>query len=208
MNWGAFLTALGVVFVAELGDKTQLAVVTQVCKFRRPWAVFAGASLALALVTVLGAVVGQALGQLVPQDIVRSVAAGAFLLMGMLMGGQAWRSWSRSDSPLVEACDTAGSDESSQAASRWCWQAFGATVGLLFVAEMGDKTQLAVLGLAGQSSSAWAVFLGGSLALIAVTALGVLGGEALCRLVPERTMLWVSAATFTVVGALMASGVG
>lgn len=206
MSWSAFLTALGLVFVAELGDKTQLAVVTQVCKSRRPWPVFVGASLALALVTVVGAMAGQALGRLVPQDIVRSVAVGAFLLMGVLMGTRAWRS--RADKPLLEACNAAGSKESTRAEGGWCWQVFGATLVLLFVAEMGDKTQLAVLGLAGESSSAWAVFLGGSLALIGVTALGVLGGEALCRLVPERTMLWVSAAAFIVVGALMACGLG
>lgn len=204
LNWSAFLTALGVVFVAELGDKTQLAVVTQVCKFRRPWAVFAGASLALTLVTILAAAAGQALGHLIPQDIVRGVAVGAFLVMGVLVGRQALRS--RSDGPLLEECETPGSEDSTQSESRWCWQAFGASLGLLFVAEMGDKTQLAVLSLAGQSSSAWAVFLGGALALTGVTALGVLGGEALCRLIPERALLWVSAGAFVVVAVLMAWG--
>lgn len=204
LNWSGFLTALGVVFVAELGDKTQLAVVTQVCKFRRPWAVFAGASLGLALVTILGAGVGRVLGHLVPQDIVRAVAAGAFLVMGALMGRQAWRAGSRRSLP--EACDTSGSENSTQSESGWSWQAFGATLGLLFVAEMGDKTQLAVLSLAGQAGSAWAVFVGGTLALVGVTALGVLGGEGLCRLMPERTLLWVSAAAFVVIALLMASG--
>jgi putative Ca2+/H+ antiporter (TMEM165/GDT1 family) len=77
----------------------------------------------------------------------------------------------------------------------------------LFVAELGDKTQLTVLSLAGQYGSTWAVFLGGSLALTGVTALGVLGGEALCRLIPQQTLLWISAAAFVVMGALMAFGV-
>lgn len=205
MNWSAFLTALGLVFVAELGDKTQLAVVAQVCRFRRPWPVFAGASLGLALVTFLGAAVGQALGLLVPHDIVRALAAGAFLVMGVLMGRHALTT--PPTEVRVEACRTAGTADSPAAEGGWCWYAFGGTLGLLFLAEMGDKTQLAVLSLAGQASSAWAVFLGGALALTGVTALGVLGGEALCRLIPERMLLWVSAATFIVIGALMASGV-
>ena len=46
MDWNVLLSTFGLVFVAELGDKTQLAVVTQTCKYRRPWAVFLGASLA------------------------------------------------------------------------------------------------------------------------------------------------------------------
>ena len=192
--------------MAELGDKTQLAVVAQVCRFRRPWPVFAGASLGLALVTFVGAAVGQALGLVVPPSIVRALAAGAFLVMGGLMGRQALMT-----SPTevgLEACRTAGAADSREAEGGWCWHVFGGTLGLLFLAEMGDKTQLAVLSLAGQAGSALAVFLGGVLALTGVTALGVLGGEALCRLIPERVLLWLSAVTFTVVGALIASGVG
>lgn len=205
VNWSAFLTALGVVFVAELGDKTQLAVVAQVCRFRRPWPVFAGASLGLALVTFLGAAVGQAFAFLVPVDVVRALAAGAFLVMGVLIGRQALKT-----SPTevrVEECRTAGAAVLPEEEGGWCWHVFGGTLGLLFLAEMGDKTQLAVLSLAGQASSAGAVFLGGALALTGVTALGVLGGEALCRLIPASVLLWLSAATFIVVGALMVSGV-
>ena len=60
MDWHVLLSTFGLIFVAELGDKTQLAVVTQVCRHSRPWAVFLGASLALAAVTALGAIGGQA----------------------------------------------------------------------------------------------------------------------------------------------------
>jgi putative Ca2+/H+ antiporter (TMEM165/GDT1 family) len=204
MNWSAFLTALGLVFVAELGDKTQLAVVTQVCTHRRPWAVFGGASLALTLVTAVGAAGGEALGRLVPQDVLQAVAAGAFVVMGLLVARQA--SKAERNALWVSVCEAPRDEAPGCGNSWWSWHAFGSTLGLLFVAELGDKTQLAVLSLAGQYRSAWSVFLGGSLALTGVTALGVLGGEALCRLIPERTILWVSAAAFVVIGALMAFG--
>lgn len=205
MSWSAFLTTLGLVFVAELADKTQLVVVTQVCTHRRPWAVFAGATLGLTLVTALGAVGGQALRQLVPQDVLHAVATGAFVVMGVLMARTALRS--KREQWSVEACRDPGGQAVACEDGCWSWRVFGSTLGLLFVAELGDKTQLSVLSLAGQYRSAWTVFLGGALALTAVTALGVLGGEALCRHVPERTMLWVSATAFIVIGALMASGV-
>ncbi len=47
MDWNLLLSSFGLVFLAELGDKTQLAVVAQTCKYRQPWAVFMGSSLAL-----------------------------------------------------------------------------------------------------------------------------------------------------------------
>ena len=53
MSWSALLPAFALIFVAELGDKTQLAVLTQTCKYGRPWPVFLGASLALTGVTLM-----------------------------------------------------------------------------------------------------------------------------------------------------------
>ncbi|MBN1937588.1 MAG: TMEM165/GDT1 family protein [Anaerolineae bacterium] len=91
--------------------------------------------------------------------------------------------------------------------SGWNWKAFTSTCGLLFVAELGDKTQLAVLSMASKSAAPWAVFAGGALALISVTALGVVGGQGLCKLVPERILLIVSAAAFILMGILMGAGI-
>jgi putative Ca2+/H+ antiporter (TMEM165/GDT1 family) len=189
------------IFVAELGDKTQLAVVTQTCKFRRPWAVFAGASLALTTVTAIGAAGGQVLGQLVPQSTLRLAAALAFVVMGLLVAREAYRAGRDLGSPLV--CETDPDEAECDSDNGWDWRAFGVTFGLLFVAELGDKTQLAVLGLAGQYSAPLVVFAGGSLALILVTALGVVGGEGFCRLIPERVLLWASAVAFVAMGLLM-----
>jgi putative Ca2+/H+ antiporter (TMEM165/GDT1 family) len=85
MDWNALFSTLGLVFIAELGDKTQLAVVTQTCKHRKPWAVFLGASAALIAVTALGAIGGQILGQFIPERILRIAAALAFVVMGGLI---------------------------------------------------------------------------------------------------------------------------
>ncbi|MGQ9522930.1 MAG: TMEM165/GDT1 family protein [Anaerolineae bacterium] len=85
MFWKAFLSTFSMLVLAELGDKTQLAVIAQVCKYQRPGAVFLGATLALALATGLGVVVGQALTAVVPEAILRKAAAAAFVVMGVLM---------------------------------------------------------------------------------------------------------------------------
>ena len=84
---------------------------------------------------------------------------------------------------------------------------FIAWSGLLFVAELGDKTQLAVLGLTSKQPTAWGVFAGGALALVTATALGVLGGEQLRRVIPERVLLRISAVAFVAMGVLMGVGI-
>ncbi len=206
MDWSTLISTFGLVFIAELGDKTQLAVVTQTCKYRRPWAVFLGASAALIAVTAIGAVGGQLLGQIIPERVLHFVAALAFVVMGVLIGREAVKA-----SQNAASEDTCAGEPDEQVdcapASAWDWRAFSSTFGLLFIAELGDKTQLAVLSLAGKRADVWAVFIGGALALALVTGLGVVGGQGLCRLIPERTLLWVSGAAFVVMGILMGLGV-
>ena len=87
------------------------------------------------------------------------------------------------------------------------WGAWLSAFGLVFVAELGDKTQLAVLGLASKSSAAWTAFSGGAAALTCITAIGVLGGEKLCQWIPERLLLRISAGAFVVMGVLMGAGI-
>jgi putative Ca2+/H+ antiporter (TMEM165/GDT1 family) len=197
MPWEAFWSAFGLVFVAELGDKTQLAVLSQTCKFRSSWPVFVGASLALTVVTAIGAVAGQLLSRVIPAGAIQIAAGILFVIMGI----HTWRESRRMESD-DEAC-AIGEGE----CPRWAWPAFGATFGLLFVAELGDKTQLAVMGLASRGSSLLPVFLGGALALTVVTGLAVVGGQQLCRLVPRQKMLTFAAVLFVAMGLLMVTGV-
>ena len=85
MDWRVLLSTFGLLFVAELGDKTQLAVITMTCKYDQPWAVFVGATAALAAVTLIGVAGGQAVSRLVPAMLLRRVSSGAFILIGLLM---------------------------------------------------------------------------------------------------------------------------
>ena len=85
MNWAVALATLGALFVAELGDKTQLAVITLAAKHRDPWSVFVGAAVALVLVTAIGAAGGELITRFIPADLLRRIAAVAFIIMGALM---------------------------------------------------------------------------------------------------------------------------
>ncbi len=78
-------TACATLFLAELGDKTQLAVLTLVASTRQPLAVFIGASIALLLVTALGVLFGQGLVRVLPQGLLHKAAALVFVAIGVIM---------------------------------------------------------------------------------------------------------------------------
>jgi putative Ca2+/H+ antiporter (TMEM165/GDT1 family) len=85
MDWKVFLTTFGTIFLAELGDKTQLAAILMTSKTKLPLSVFTGASLALCLVTLVGVLFGEGLIALIPQNILKKVAATAFIIIGVWM---------------------------------------------------------------------------------------------------------------------------
>ncbi|HVF47655.1 MAG TPA: TMEM165/GDT1 family protein [Pyrinomonadaceae bacterium] len=85
MDWKIFGTAFLVLFLAELGDKTQLAVITMSSSTESKIAVFLGASLALVLVSLLGVLVGGVLTQFVPVEWLQRIVAVAFIVIGVLM---------------------------------------------------------------------------------------------------------------------------
>lgn len=85
MNFKTFLTTFGLIFLAELGDKTQLATITMAAQTKQPWTVFLGSSLALASVSLIGVVLGTVLANYINADYLHKAAAVAFIVIGALM---------------------------------------------------------------------------------------------------------------------------
>ena len=85
MDWRVFLTTFGVIFLAEMGDKTQLAAMTMAAQTKRPWTVLVGSALALTAVSAIGVVVGGVAGEYVPLIWVKRVAAVSFIVIGVLI---------------------------------------------------------------------------------------------------------------------------
>ena len=85
MDWRVLFTTFGIIFLAEMGDKTQLVAMTMAAEKKRPWEVFLGASLALAAVSAVGIIVGTALGQYLPIEWIKRVAGAAFVVIGLLV---------------------------------------------------------------------------------------------------------------------------
>jgi putative Ca2+/H+ antiporter (TMEM165/GDT1 family) len=85
MDWKIMGTAFVTLFLAELGDKTQLAIITMSAKTESKVAVFIGASLALVIVSLLAVLFGAALTQIIPVEWLQRIVAVAFIAIGVLM---------------------------------------------------------------------------------------------------------------------------
>jgi putative Ca2+/H+ antiporter (TMEM165/GDT1 family) len=82
------------------------------------------------------------------------------------------------------------------------WKTFGSVFATIFVAELGDKTQLAALAMSAGNRSKWSVFAGSAVALVATSAIAVAAGEGVSRVVPPIWMRRIAGAAFLVMGAL------
>ncbi len=207
MNWDLTLSAFVLVFLAELGDKSQLTVIAQSYRYHSPLSVFFGAGAALTLVTAIGVTGGDLLGHLIPQLAVRAAAAAAFIITGLYMCRESSRLIQPGNSEVNAGGENGGEVERDPPLKLWSWKAFNTTFPLLLLAELGDKTQLAVAGLAMDRLNPVSVFAGSAAALIALTALGVILGHQLGRVMPRRRLLLrISASIFILIGILIGTG--
>lgn len=198
-NVSSAVAAAGLLFVMEFADKTQLAVMSLTARTGRMFPVFMGAAGALIMLTLLAAAVGGALSRFLP-DRWLSLAAGlSFLGAGVFLLWRAVIARERSD----EAKPIAGAEKLQIAAWRQAALAFG----LVFLAELGDKSQLTVIGLVADTGKWLPVFAGAALGLTAMTLVGAVAGSTLQRLVPRPVMRFAAGAVFLVVGLLSLAGI-
>ncbi len=177
----AFLLSTGIVALAEMGDKTQLLSLVLAARFRRPWPILWGILIAtLANHALAGAVGASVTAWLGPQWL-RWILAGSFIAMA------AWM--------LVP--DKLDDDDTPEAPRH---SVLVTTIIAFFLAEMGDKTQVATVMLAAQYQTWFAVVAGTTLGMMLANAPVVWFGERVMRRVPVRAVHVVSALIFLGLG--------
>jgi putative Ca2+/H+ antiporter (TMEM165/GDT1 family) len=191
-EWGVFGTVFGVIFVAELPDKTAVAALLLATKYR-PVPVFLGAALALAIQSVVAVAAGGVLSLLPARPV--HIGAGVVMLVSAVV------MWRRKSS---ESAESAVVQQEKRPPT--FLRAFIATFSLIFVAEWGDLTQLGTAALAARYRSPLTVFAAATLALWAVAALAILvGNRARALMNPELTKR-VAAVVFLGLGIALVAG--
>jgi putative Ca2+/H+ antiporter (TMEM165/GDT1 family) len=166
----------GVVFLAELPDKTALAGLMLGTRYRASY-VFAGVAAAFVVHVVLAVAAGSVL-TLLPQRVLQAVVGVLFLAGALVL-------WLKKDDEEEEQARTP--------ADQSFWKVASSGFMLILVAEFGDLTQIMTANLAARYDDPLSVGLGAVLALWAVAALGILGGRTLMRFVPLRLITKVAA---------------
>ncbi len=184
----SFGVSAGAIFVAELGDKSQLMAMTFATRYR-VWQVLLGITLATAVVHALSVVLGFGVGHVIPGDWVTVLAGTAFFGFAL---------WTLRGDRLTDA------DE--RRARRPAMSALLLVTTVFLLAELGDKTMLATVTLATQHD--WfGTWLGSTVGMVLADALAVGLGLLLGRKLPERAVRYGAAALFGLAGAwLLASG--
>ncbi|WP_313409738.1 TMEM165/GDT1 family protein [Aeromicrobium sp.] len=184
----AVFIAAALVFVAELGDKSQIMAMTFATRYRAR-TVILGMGIACAVINLASALVGEALGQFIPQDVLRIVAGIVFLVFAALTA------WSlRGDEHEEEPSVVPHSGRALLA------------VGLAFaLAELGDKTMFATMTLATQYPWFW-VWIGSTIGMLVSITLAVLLGKQVLKVLPVRAVHAVAALLFAALGIWMLIG--
>lgn len=176
----ALLVSTLAVAVAEIGDKTQLLSLVLAARYRRPWPILAGIAVATLLNHAAAAGVGMWLAQQLSPTLLRWLLAASFLAVAL---------WALKPDTL---------DEGDAAITRN--SAFVATTLAFFLAEMGDKTQIATVVLAAQYSPLWQVIAGTTLGMLLANAPVVLLGARFAHRIPLKYARWTAAALFAALG--------
>ncbi|MDB5813733.1 MAG: hypothetical protein JWM03_1652 [Rhodocyclales bacterium] len=180
----AFLVSTGIVALAEMGDKTQLLTLVLTARFRKPWPIIWGI-LASTLLNHAGAgAAGTWITHVLSPQLLRWLLAASFIAMAV---------W-------IMIPDKLGEDEAPKAAR---FGVFGTTVVAFFLAEMGDKTQIATIALAAKYHSLLPVVAGTTLGIMLANVPVVFLGDRLTRRVPVRAVHAVCAGIFVVLGLLV-----
>ncbi|MEV1285596.1 TMEM165/GDT1 family protein [Micromonospora sp. NPDC049679] len=177
----ALVISFGVIFVAELGDKSQLMAMTFATRFK-PWPVLIGITIATAVVHLVSVGIGYGLGAALPTGWISLAGGLAFLAFG---------AWTLRGDTLT--------DEEKAKAERTTGSAIFAVSVAFFLAELGDKTMLATITLA--TNHGWfGTWLGSTIGMVAADALAILVGRMLGKRLPEKAIKYGAAALFVIFG--------
>jgi putative Ca2+/H+ antiporter (TMEM165/GDT1 family) len=184
----AFLVSTGIVALGEMGDKTQLLALLLAAKFRRPVPIVLGILVATLVNHALAGAVGDWIARALGPDVLRWVIGGSFIGMA---------AWMLVPDKLEEA-----------EGGHQRFGVFGTTVLAFFLAEMGDKTQIATVALAARYADLVAVVAGTTLGMMIANVPAVLLGDVVAKKVSMTLVHGIAALIFAVLGVLTLFNVG
>ena len=185
----SLLVSTGVVALAEIGDKTQLLAFLLAARFKKPLPIIAGILLATLVNHGLAGAVGAWITTTVSPEVLRWALGASFIAMAV---------WTLIPDEIEE--------DESQIARRF--GVFGATLITFFLAEMGDKTQIATIAMAARYEDALLVVAGTTLGMMISNVPAVFAGDKLANKIPMKLVHGIAAGVFAILGVATLLGAG
>ena len=185
----SFLVSTGVVALAEIGDKTQLLAFILAARFKKPVPIILGILVATVVNHGLAGALGAWITSAISPGILRWVLGLSFIGMAV---------WTLIPDEIE--------DDETKIAGRF--GVFGATLITFFLAEMGDKTQIATVAMAAHYATPMTVVLGTTLGMLIADVPAVFIGDKLATKIPMKLVHGIAAAVFAILGVLTLLGVG
>jgi len=185
----SLLISTGVVALAEIGDKTQLLAFILTARFKKPIPIIAGIFIATLVNHGLAGALGAWITQSVNPSTLRWVLGASFIAMAI---------WTLIPDKIEE--------DKTQVAQRW--GVFVATLITFFLAEMGDKTQIATIAMAAHFADPFTVVMGTTLGMLIADVPAVFMGDKLANKIPMKLVHSIAAAIFTLMGVATLMGLG
>lgn len=184
-----FFVSLSTVAIAEVGDRTQLLTLMLAARYGRPWAILAGVLIATLANHLVAGLLGAHLGPLLTPRVLDTAVGVSLLAMGV---------WALKP----ERAPQEPAQAPAQARFKGATGAFVATLIAFFIAEIGDRTQLATVALAAAYSSVLTVVAGTSAGMLLANVPAAFLGQAFAQRLPMRTIHLVASVAFLLTGAL------
>lgn len=185
----AFLVSTGIVTLAEMGDKTQLLALILAARYQRPWPIVLGIFVATVFNHALAGALGAWITTLLGPQVLRWILGASFIAMAVWM--------------LVP--DRMDEGETASAPRMGV---FATTLIAFFLAEMGDKTQVATVALAAQYQALLSVVVGTTLGMMIANVPAVLMGDRIAQRMPVRLVHGIAALIFAMLGIATLFGMG
>ncbi|NHJ25560.1 MAG: TMEM165/GDT1 family protein [Candidatus Lokiarchaeota archaeon] len=209
------LITYGILFLGELGDKTQLIVFNLALDYNKFFKVGIGATLGFAVIVTIGILFGSFITVLVPLSLIKIISSIVFIIIGIFEARNIKsfylneRKMKSKDKAIKEFENNEGSTSVNES-SRFSWlkkNPYLAGFGFIFLMELGDKTQILTISLASIHNAPLEVWLGAFLALTSVAWIGIFAGAFIARKVPKFYLKVLSITIFILVGILVLTGI-
>ncbi|TFF94402.1 MAG: hypothetical protein EU543_01410 [Promethearchaeota archaeon] len=209
MNFIILFTVFGILFLGELGDKSQLIILNLVLEMdTKPYKIGIGATLGFATIVTLGIIFGNVILQFIPVTIIAIISGSVFIIVGVIETRKLKDLYYEMKNPgrnakKIEKKKSSENEPKNLAFEKFRKNPYLAGFFSIFIMELGDKTQILTISLASLYAAPFEVWLGSFIALSGLVWIGIFFGAIILKYIPKFYIKVVAILVFLIIGIIV-----